>query len=236
MQDAVFGFLGGTGPSLAAAIVGAFAAYATAFAADVAETLAEDGHLIPEMGRRLRDGSVRSGGGRLRFAAVTALICALVPVIVTIPLPALAILVALAVPAAVMDVRLLVIPEEFTWALLFAGALLSPWHLGAEDAIAGAAIASAVTWVTMTLMEYRTGLPMRSGGDVAAAAAGGAWVGMTSSGVFVLCACAIFMAYAALSGALAERRFLPMGPALLAAIPIAPVLNSWIEGLVAGAL
>jgi prepilin signal peptidase PulO-like enzyme (type II secretory pathway) len=156
--------------------------------------------------------------------------------LVAIPLPVLAVLIALAVPASVMDVRLLIIPEEFTWALLFAGALISPWHFGAEDAIIGAAIACGVTWITMTLMEYRTGLPMRSGGDIAAAAAGGAWVGMAPSGVYVLCACAIFAACAALSGALSEKRFLPMGPALLAAIPVAPVFNGWIETLVARGL
>ncbi|MCS4089830.1 prepilin peptidase [Rhizobium sp. BK176] len=235
MQDAAIGIICWAAPSVVAAIIGAAAAYATAFAADVAETLPEDGHLLPEMGRALLRGGV-ANGGRLRYGLVSALICAAVPLLAAIPLPVLAVLIALAVPASVMDARLLIIPEEFTWALLFAGALLSPWHFGAEDAVVGAAIACGVTWMTMTLMEYRTGLPMRSGGDIAAAAAGGAWVGMASSGVYVMSACVIFTVCAALSGALSEKRFLPMGPALLAAIPVAPVLNAWIETFVANGL
>jgi prepilin signal peptidase PulO-like enzyme (type II secretory pathway) len=231
MQDAAIGIIGSAGVSLAAAILGAAAAYATAFAADVAETLTEDGHLLPEMGRALRRGGVPNSG-RFVITLVAALICAAVPLFVTIPVAVLAVLIALAVPASVMDVRLLIIPEEFTWALLFSGALLSPWHMGAEDAVIGAAIACGVTWFTMTMMEYKTGLPMRSGGDIAAAAAGGAWVGMASSGVYVLSACVVFAVLAALSGALSEKKFLPMGPALLAAIPLAPVINTWIESLV----
>jgi prepilin signal peptidase PulO-like enzyme (type II secretory pathway) len=235
MQDDVIGILNWAGPSAVAAILGAATAYATAFAADVAETLPEDGHLLPEMGRALRRGGVPNGG-RLGIVVISAFLCAAIPLLVAIPLPALAVLIVLAVPGSVMDARLLIIPEEFTWALLFSGALLSPWHVGAEDAVIGAAIACGVTWITMTLMEYRTGLPMRSGGDIAAAAAGGAWVGMASSGVYLLSACVIFAACAALSGALSEKRFLPMGPALLAAIPVAPVLYGWIETIVATGL
>ncbi|MDW9478772.1 hypothetical protein GOB57_08645 [Sinorhizobium meliloti] len=236
MQDIVIPFIGLPVECLAAAALGAGTAYLTAFAADVADTLPEDGVLLPEMARALLHGKVHNRG-RMRTVIFSAVLCGLVALLATIPFPVLAVLIALAVPAGVMDVRLLIIPEEFTWALLFAGALLSPWHSGAEDAILGAALASAVTWIAMTGMDYRTGLPMRSGGDIAAAAAGGAWVGLLASGVFVFAACVIFMTYASLSGSMSGgRRWVPMGPALLAAIPLSPPLMPLVEAVAARAL
>lgn len=236
MQDIATFLAGLPAACLAAAVIGAAAAYATAFAADVAETLDEEAALVPEMALALLRGGV-SDGGRLRAAVVCALLCGSLPLWSTISFPVLALLIALAVPASVMDARLLVIPEEFTWALLFAGALLSPWHSGAEDAILGAAIASGVTWITMAAMEYKTGLPMRAGGDIAAAAAGGAWVGMLASGVFVFSACVIFMAYTVATGTSSGgRRWVPMGPALLAAIPLTPVLMPLVEAAAVRAL
>lgn len=220
---------------LAAAALGAGAAYLTAFASDVAETLPEDGVLLPEMARTLIQGDMHKGG-RFWTVLVAALLCGLLPLLSSAAFPVLAAFIVLAVPASVMDIRLLIIPEEFTWSLLFLGALLSPWNIGAEDAVLGAAVASAVTWIAMTGMEYRTGLPMRSGGDIAAAAAGGAWVGFFASGVFVFLACAIFMLYTLSSRSSNKDGWVPMGPALLAAIPLTPLMMPLVEALAARAL
>lgn len=233
MQDFVTTALGLPTACLAAAALGAGAAYVTAFAADVAETLPEDGVLLPEMARTLIRGDVHKGG-RVWIVLTAAILCGLIPLLTSAPFLVLAAFIVLAVPASVMDIRLLVIPEEFTWPLLFLGVLLSPWNIGAEDAVLGAALASAVTWIAMTGMEYRTGLPMRSGGDIAAAAAGGAWVGFFPSGVFVFSACVVFMIYTVLSGS--KERWVPMGPALLVAIPLTPVLMPLVEALAARAL
>lgn len=236
MQDFVITALGLPIACLTAAAVGAVAAYLTAFAADVAETLPEDGVLLPELARELIRGDVHKGG-RVWTVLAAAFLCGLIPLLTSVPFPVLAAFIVLAVPASVMDIRLLVIPEEFTWSLLFLGALLSPWNSGAEDAVLGAAMASAVTWIVMTGMEYRTGLPTRSGGDIAAAAAGGAWVGLFPSGVFVFSACLVFMLYTVLSNRSSDKeRWVPMGPALLVAIPLTPVLMPLVETLVARAL
>jgi hypothetical protein len=221
---------------LVAAIIGATAAYATAYAADVAETLEEDQALLPEIARSFLRGGVANSGRRYA-TVITAIVCGSLPLWSTISIPILAVLIALAVPASIMDIRLLIIPEEFTWALLFTGALLSPWNSGAEDAILGAAVSAGVMWTTMTALEYRTGLPLRAGGDVAAAAAGGAWVGMFASGMFILVACAIFTAYTFLTSTSSKgHRWVPMGPALLAAIPLAPVTMPIVEAVAMRAL
>jgi prepilin signal peptidase PulO-like enzyme (type II secretory pathway) len=236
MQDLVTLALGWPAYCLAMACLGSALAYMTAFAADVAETLPEDGLLLPEMVRAVVD-TRAPNCGRMWPVALSAVVCGLLPLVLTVSPAVLALFVVLAVPASIMDVRLMIIPEEFTWALLFSGALLSPWHFGAQDAIIGAAIACATTWAVMAGVELRTGLPLRSGADIAAAAAGGAWVGMVASGVFVLISCFVFIVYSLAAGALpGNRRFVPMGPALLVSIPLAPLATPWIEGLVARAL
>jgi prepilin signal peptidase PulO-like enzyme (type II secretory pathway) len=236
MLDIVNTTLGLPLECLAAAVLGAVAAYVTAFAADVAETLPEEGVLLPPMARAMMRGRIHNQG-RLWTVLICAFLCGILPLITPVSLTVLATFIVLAVPASVMDIRLLIIPEEFTWALLFSGALLSPWNVGAEDAIFGAMLAAGVTWIAMTGMEYRTGLPMRSGGDIAAAAAGGAWVGFFPSGVFVFSACIVFMLYTVLCAKLSGAdRWVPMGPALLAAIPLTPVIMPLVEDIAARAL
>jgi len=212
------------------ALIGACAAVAASWTSDVAADLPEDGLLLRGVVVALRDGVGRRGGRRAA-ASLAALSCAALPLALDAPFHVFAVLAAVAVPAAVMDARLHVIPEELTWGLMFAGVLMSPWHQGAADAVAAGAIAAAATWFSMAVIEYGTAQPARSGGDIAAAVAGGAWVGTMSAGIYLLSACIVFMAYTALAQKLAGgERWMPMGPALLAAIPIAaaaaPALSS----------
>lgn len=221
---------------LAAGVLGGLVAYVSAWVCDVAEDLPENGALLPEIARALLCGGVqnRGRGGAVLFCTIA---CAAIPLIVGIPFLLLGLLIVIGVPAGVMDTRFHIIPEELTWGLLFSGALLSPWTNGSDDAILGALMASGAAWTAMMVVEYRTGQLTRSGGDIAVAAAGGAWVGMFSSGTYVFVACVVFAAYAAVARMRSDgQKWLPMGPALLVAIPIAPALKPLTDYLAVMAL
>ena len=137
-------------------------------------------------------------------------------------------LTALCVPAAIMDFRFHIIPEEFTWALLFTGMLLSPWSLSLESSVIGAAVGCISIWVSMTLVGYLKGVDTRSGGDVAGASAAGAWVGIENLGGYLLAVSVVFI----IACLIAHRKnvhWLPMGPALFISIPLAKFLSELIN-------
>src|SRR5690606_27651435 len=99
----------------------------------------------------------------------------------------------------------------------------SGWHLGLEDSVAGAAVSLAGMWISLWAIGVMTGENTRAGGDVAVAAAGGAWVGVQACGVFLVSAAALYMAVCA-AQARYGRRWVPMAPALVAAIPLSVVV------------
>ena len=124
------------------------------------------------------------------------------------------------VPASILDLRHHIIPEELTWSLLFAGVFLSPWYINVESSMIGAATACAIVWFALAFVGFRTGLDTRSGGDVAAASAAGAWVGFENISGYLLSVSTIFI----IACIFARRKkvyWLPMGPALFISIPLA---------------
>jgi hypothetical protein len=204
------------------AVLGGIVAYLSVWAAETAKRLEGDSALLPAL--LVSAGSGRITGPWLPHALIGALASAAVAWISPQD-TAVAILVCLCIPACVMDLEIMIIPEELTWAILFCGALASPWTLGTEDSVKGAAAAAAALWVSMAAVEYTTGRNMRAGGDIAAAAAGGAWVGLSLSGAYVVSVCAVVFVY---HFALRHRNrdgWVPLGPALLTAIPISHHAN-----------
>jgi prepilin signal peptidase PulO-like enzyme (type II secretory pathway) len=163
----------------------------------------------------------------LLHAAAATCFCALLPFLSGDPerdLLPLAIVIGMAVPAAVMDAKITIIPEEITWPLLFWGLMASPWTASMQDAAYGAAIGWVAMWMPMTLVGWTKGVDTRSGGDVAAAAAGGAIVGVSGLGVYLFLTAIIFMLHSAWSRS-GQERWTPMGPALFASIPLAALCH-----------
>ncbi len=214
-------------PIAVAAVVGAM----SAMASKIAATLEDEDPLLPAMARMAASVSAPAPGWTIPMAA------ALAGLVLALFAPhqyvAMSLFLIFAVPACVFDLELNIIPEEMTWGLLFVGALASPWNMGTEDAVIAAAMATGAIWISMALIEYTTGKNTRSGGDIAAAAAGGAWVGVANSGVYLFTVCVVFVASV---GILRhdEESWTPMGPALLAAIPLAPLLTPLLTAVIAG--
>lgn len=145
--------------------------------------------------------------------------------------PTVAALSGLAAAAAVIDLRLHVIPEELTWALLFSGLLLGSFAPHAAAGAAGAAAAAACVWLAMAVVGWARRVDTRAGADVAAAAAGGAWVGVSGVGIYLLVAAGVFLSTSILARMRGDA-WSPMGPALVVAIPLAPAVAAWIgQGL-----
>lgn len=120
-----------------------------------------------------------------------------------------------AVLAAWIDAVEHVIPEEITWTLLFSGLLASPFGLDLLDRAGGAATCAAAMYAALAVTGWLKGLDTRAGGDVAMAAAAGAWVGLASAPAFLLASSLAYVAYAGparMGGAV----WVPMGPALAA--------------------
>nr|WP_250807991.1 prepilin peptidase [Neorhizobium tomejilense] len=222
-----------TAAVLLMAFAGGLTAYLSAWASATARQLREDQALLPALA--VSAAKVGFVGPWLGYAVTGAIAGTLL--VIAHPLsPAVLVLMAVCLPACVMDLELMVIPEELTWTLLFAGALISPWHAGADDAVIGAALATGALWLSLAAVEYSTGRNMRAGGDIAAAAAGGAWVGMSLSGVYVLSACLVFSCYYLALRYRNDEGWVPLGPALLAAIPVAPHLKSLTDSISLSAL
>lgn len=112
-----------------------------------------------------------------------------------------------------IDAKEHVIPQGLTWTLLFAGLLASPFEAEASARIAGAATCCGAMSLSLAAVGWMKGIDARAGGDVALAAAAGAWSGMQGTVPFLLLSSVCFIAYAA-PFRLRGVEWVPMGPAL----------------------
>lgn len=121
--------------------------------------------------------------------------------------------------ASWIDVREHVIPEELTWTLLFAGLLVSPFEPDAWTRAAGAALCCGAMWLSLAAVGWARGIDTRAGGDVALAAAGGAWLGLSGAAPFLFAASVLFVIHA-MPARLRGVEWVPMGPALSLALVV----------------
>jgi len=107
------------------------------------------------------------------------------------------------------------LPEVITQPLFWSGLLISPFASVADERIQGAFGGCALMWGAMKLVGLARRTDLVAGGDIALAAAAGAWLGVSALPLFLLTSSLCFMAYAwplRLRGQL----LVPMGPALAA--------------------
>jgi len=123
-----------------------------------------------------------------------------------------------------IDLREHIIPDEMTFVLLFAGLLLSPFEEDAYMRAAGAAACCGAMWISLALTGWLKGVDTRAGGDVAMAAAAGAWIGVGGVPAYLLFACAFFAAHC-IPLRLKGTDWVPMGPSLCAALVAACLLG-----------
>jgi leader peptidase (prepilin peptidase) / N-methyltransferase len=105
------------------------------------------------------------------------------------------------------------LPAVVTFPLFWAGLLASPFAPLAADRIDGAFGGCALMWGAMKIVGGLRRVDVTAGGDVALAAAAGAWLGLAVLPYFLLISSAVFVIYA-LPQRLKGRLMVPMGPAL----------------------
>lgn len=113
-----------------------------------------------------------------------------------------------------------VLPEVITLPMIWAGLLLSPFEPDPYARILGAFIGCAVMWFAFKVASSARGERLLSGGDLALAAAGGAWVGIQHLPLFIGAASVFFI----LEAAPLRRKgvvMIPFGPAIAAALLVA---------------
>jgi|HigsolmetaAR202D_1030399.scaffolds.fasta_scaffold01041_13 Type II secretory pathway, prepilin signal peptidase PulO and related peptidases len=156
-----------------------------------------------------------------KFEAFLGTGTALIPVMVDDPVEAAVLVGMLWVGTILMwcDLRYRILPEVLTMPLMFAGLILSPFEPDPWLRSVGAATAAALVWGTMSVMSRLRGIDAYSGGDVAIAAAAGAWVGFHGVPSLLLMTCGIFLIYALI---MRKRgvEWIPMGPAFVIAMQI----------------
>lgn len=118
------------------------------------------------------------------------------------------------------------IPDGLTVPLAFLGLLASPFDPDIQSRVLGAALAGGLVMLAFRITSSAKGEDAMSLGDVALAAALGAWCGLCAIPAFLVCACFGYVAYAAPLRARGVT-WVPMGPALCAGLPL---------GLLAGRL
>lgn len=215
--------------ALAMAAYGAAVGFLSFWVATVAAQLGEDKPLLPSL---IRAAPLRGTGNQaLTPIMVTGFVAVCLYALGITQIVPLMVFIGLAAPICALDLKVQAIPEELTWGLLFSGALMSTWHTGAEDAVIGAAVAAVAVWFSMASVEYATGRNTRSGGDIAAAAAGGAWVGLYLTGVYVMAVCVLFTLFCALDKRKGGDGWVPMGPALMAAVPLCVMVRPVVDRL-----
>lgn len=106
-----------------------------------------------------------------------------------------------------------IIPEEITWPLLFLGLLVSPFEHDPWARAAGAAVCCGAMWASLAAVGWLRGIDTRAGGDVALAAAAGAWLGVEGTAAFLLLSSVVFVSYS-IPSRLRGDIWVPMGPAL----------------------
>lgn len=107
------------------------------------------------------------------------------------------------------------LPAVVTRPLFWSGLLMSPFAATADQRIQGAFGACLLMWLAMKLVGWARRADLVAGGDVALAAAAGAWLGRDGVPLFLLASALLFIAYAA-PLRVRGRVLVPMGPALAA--------------------
>ncbi|RKP51042.1 prepilin peptidase [Trinickia fusca] len=105
------------------------------------------------------------------------------------------------------------LPAVVTQPLFWLGLLSSPFSADAMDRIQGAFGGCVLMWLAMKVVGFARRADLVAGGDIALAAAAGAWLGLTALPLFLLVASLGFLAYA-WPLRRRGRLFVPMGPAL----------------------
>lgn len=151
--------------------------------------------------------------------AAVGLASALLPVVVDDAATALALLPLAWACLALSwcDLRHHVLPEALTVPLMFAGLLFSPIEQDPWLRSLGAASAAIVTWSAFAFVSRTKRVEAMSGGDVALAAVGGAWLGAYGFPYFIALGCLLFVLH---SVPLRMRgvAWVPFGPALCVAL------------------
>lgn len=127
---------------------------------------------------------------------------------------------------AEIDWRETWLPAVVTFPLFWAGLLLSPFEPSVEARVLGAFCGFLLMWLSMAIVSRARDIDAFSGGDVALAAAAGAWLGFGRMPQFLLLSSLLFI----LLAWPARRRgqlMVPMGPALAAAFLICLILPGW---------
>jgi leader peptidase (prepilin peptidase)/N-methyltransferase len=119
--------------------------------------------------------------------------------------------------AAWVDLESHILPESVTLPLFFGGLLWSPLEPDTQLRVWGAALCAAAMWGSLRIVGRMRRVDAMSGGDVALAAVGGAWLGAGAAGTFLLGSCLLFAVHAALASR-SGARWVPMGPALASAL------------------
>lgn len=105
------------------------------------------------------------------------------------------------------------LPAVVTQPLFWFGLLISPFEADAYTRILGAFGGCLLMWLAMKLVGWARRADVVAGGDVALAAAAGAWLGWDGLPLFLLASAVLFIVYAAPLRA-RGRMWVPMGPAL----------------------
>lgn len=105
------------------------------------------------------------------------------------------------------------LPALVTYPLFWYGLLLSPFTAQAEMRTWGAFTGCVLMWLAMMLAGLWRGEDALAGGDIALAAAAGAWLGLGRMPLFLALTCMLFVLYA-LPLRFRGQVWVPMGPAL----------------------
>lgn len=123
-----------------------------------------------------------------------------------------------------------IIPEELTWFLLFSGFLFSPFELDLYSKVIGAAMGCGAVWLTFLVVGLLKNVNTHAGGDVALAAAAGAWLGISGAPTFILLSSLVYIAYA-LPLRFRGIIWVPMGPALAFGLLFTFASPAWLLSL-----
>jgi len=107
------------------------------------------------------------------------------------------------------------LPAVVTHPLFWSGLLISPFAVDSDQRIQGAFGGALLMWLAMKIVGWARRADLVAGGDVALAAAAGAWLGRDGLPLFLLASAVLFIGYAAPLRA-RGRVLVPMGPALAA--------------------
>lgn len=177
--------------------------------------------IVPVLGWLLSRGRCRKCGGSIppfypvmEFALGT--LTALIPFLVgggNELAVSLIFILWISIVISVIDVRLHIIPEELTYVLLFTGLIFSPLVVSIDQSVLGAAMGCFIMWFALYLVGALKGIDASAGGDVAFAAAAGAWVGIGLVPAYIMVSSLLFVVHCLMKHRSGEV-WVPMAPSL----------------------